>query len=277
LETQLFLGYSIVILGIMIVYHFFKKKLPTEATPWLFTTSIFMLLATPVLYIGSLKIIYNPTAIIHFIPFFNNIRCNTRTVMMIELTLPLVAGYVWVQIIAKKGTLLYTHILPLLFLFFLIIEFKPKPYNLVLNSDIPPIYSDVKNSHNEKLLVMPTGVSDGLLHYGNLNNLDLFYQTYHQKSITGGYLSRVSDAVFNSYTNDSIMNTLMQLSESPNYAYAIPTNEQIKTFNNTFHIDMYLIKPEYINTNAEKYIWLLLTNKNIITTKNNNYELLEIK
>ena len=277
LETQLFLGYSIIMLGILIAYHFFKKRLSSEASPWLFTTIIFILLATPVLYIGSLKIIYNPTAIIHFIPFFNNIRCNTRTVMMIELTLPIIAGYVWVQLISKKGTLLYTHILPLLFLFFLIIEFKPKPYNLVLNSDIPSIYSDVKNSHNEKLLVMPTGVSDGLLHFGNLNNLEHFYQTYHKKSFTGGYLSRVSDEVFKSYTNDSIMNTLIRLSESPNYAYTIPTNEHIKTFNNTFHIDMYLIKPEYINTNAEKYIQLLLANTNITTTEKNNYKLIEIK
>lgn len=277
LETQLFLGYSIIILGIMITYHFLKKNLSSEALPWIFTTTIFFLLATPVLYIGSLKIIYNPTAIIHFIPFFNNIRCNTRAVMMIELTLPLLAGYVWIQIIDKKKTVIYTHVLPLLFLFFLILEFKPQNYNLILDTDIPSIYTNVKNSPNKKILIMPTGVNDGLHHVGNFNNLEHFYQTYHNKSITGGYLSRVSDAVFESYVNDSIMNTLIRLSENPNVAFTIPTNRNIQIFNNTFQLDMYLIKPKYINTNAEKYIQLLLANKNVTTIEKNNYKLIEIK
>jgi hypothetical protein len=277
LETQLFLGYGVVVLAIMIAYHYFKKKLPTASLPWLFTTIIFFLLATPVLYIGYYKIIYNPTAIIHFIPFFNNIRCNTRTVMMIELTIPIIAGYVWMQIIAKKKTVLYTHIFPIIFLSFLIIEFKPQPYNLILKSDIPSIYTNVKNSNNKKILVMPTGVNDGLHHFGNFNNLEHFYQTYHNKSITGGYLSRVSDDVFNSYTNDSIMNTLIRLSTDPNNVFEIPTNEHIQTFYNTFQIDMYLIKPEYINSNAEKFIQLLVANKRILTTEKDYYKLIEIQ
>ncbi|ABG60242.1 hypothetical protein [Cytophaga hutchinsonii] len=277
LENQLFLGYSIIFVGIILLYNFFKNNLPKETAPWIFITAIFFLLATPIIYFGSHKIIYSPTAIIHFIPFFNNIRCNTRTVMMIELTLPIIAGYFWAQTIARKPNILYSYALPVLLLFYMIVEFKPKPYNLLVNADAPAIYDAVAKSPNNKVLIMPTGVNDGLHHIGNFNNLEHFYQTIHKKSITGGYLSRVSDKVFESYQNDSIMNTLILLSENANYPFSIPSQSQITTFNNTFNVDMYLIKPDYINTNAEKYIIVLLKGKSFVITEKDGFKLYELK
>jgi hypothetical protein len=275
-EYQLFLGYGVLLCVFYLFYKWFQKSLPEEIKPWLFISLFFFFLTTPVIYFGSQKIIYSPTSIIHFIPFFNNIRCNTRAIVMLELSIPIATSIVWCVFMKSKNNKLFSTYIPFLFLLFAFLEFKPNTYNLVNKNNIPIVYQEIKNSPNKYLTTMPTGIMDGLKSYGKFNNLEQFYQTEHHKKITGGYLSRVSDDVFDSYLKDSVMFQLFIYSQDKNAQLHIPSKPTIDKYFNTFNTDMFLITPDYRNSNAEKFIRFLIQDKTYKTKSVSNYLYIEI-
>lgn len=277
LESQIFLGYCLIFLGFFSLYQLIKNKITEAIYPWVFVLCILFCLVLPRISIGTINLLYTPTAIMHFIPFLNNIRCNTRAVMMICLILPIVGSYAWLHVTQSKKSVLYTTLIPLGFLFFLMLETKPKKYSMVIENKIPAIYTDIKNHSNQTLTIMPGGVMDGLKHVGNFNNLDHYYQTYHTKKITAGYLSRVSEDVFESYLSDSIMYQIIQYSASPNAPLHPVDSTELDLFYKKFKTDMFLIKPEYRNKNAEIYIRSLLKGQTHEEIEKDGYLLIVLK
>ncbi|MBE3133819.1 MAG: hypothetical protein IMZ55_10110, partial [Acidobacteria bacterium] len=74
----------------------------------------------------------------------------------------------------------------------LLFELLPAPR--VLYSAVPPaIYQRIASDPRDvRVLELPFGIRDGLSSAGNFSAASQFYQTFHQKSLIGGYLSRVS-------------------------------------------------------------------------------------
>ena len=59
----------------------------------------------------------------------------------------------------------------------------------------------------------PTGVRDGTSSVGNFTARTQFFQTFHNKRLIGGYLSRVSRARVSEVRDDDIVDALFTLSE----------------------------------------------------------------
>ena len=63
------------------------------------------------------------------------------------------------------------------------------------------------------MLELPFGIRDGLSSTGNFSAASQFYQTYHQKPLIGGYLSRVSARRIAWLRRNPVLNALVILSE----------------------------------------------------------------
>jgi hypothetical protein len=72
-------------------------------------------------------------------------------------------------------------------------ELWPAPRPLA-SARVPAIYDIVRNDpdHSLRLLELPTGIRDGTSSLGNFSAETQYFQTYHEKRLMGGYLSRVS-------------------------------------------------------------------------------------
>jgi len=63
------------------------------------------------------------------------------------------------------------------------------------------------------LLTLPFGLRDGMTSYGNASPTAQFFQTFHDKRLIGGYVSRLPSADVAEYTRRRITAALIDLSE----------------------------------------------------------------
>lgn len=272
LEFQMFLGYSMLPILFYTLYRLIKNNTPSEAGVWLFILLVCVLISLPAIKMNGHRLIYAPTSILHFLPFFNNVRCNTRIELFITFLLPLSFAILLVNSPFKKSI----NWIGLSLILFMLIDLKSKPYLILSTQNAPSIIHTIYASPNKVLTPIPTGIADGLYQEGNLETKQLFYQTIHQKKITGGYISRVPDETRMFYTNDSIMKTILSLSIDKNYAYTTFDDASIENYFKVFQTDMFLIEPAYRNTNAEKFITELIHNKKTTRIEQNEYLLISI-
>jgi hypothetical protein len=96
----------------------------------------------------------------------------------------------------------------------LAIELLPAPRPLH-SAEIPPLYRHVAAAPNDvKLLELPYGIRSGTSSVGNFNARSQFYQTFHGRTLMGGYLSRVSERRVAELRADPVRNALALLSEN---------------------------------------------------------------
>ena len=95
----------------------------------------------------------------------------------------------------------------------LTVELAPVPRRLY-SAEIPSIYQTIRADPRPiRVLELPTGVRDGLSSIGDFNASAQFYQTYHEKGLIGGYLSRVSRQTQEFYRTVPVLDALLTLSE----------------------------------------------------------------
>lgn len=87
----------------------------------------------------------------------------------------------------------------------------PRP---VFSAAVPDVYATIAADRRDvRVLDLPFGMIDGLGGLGDFNAAAQYYQTFHEKPLLGGYLSRVSDRKKNLYENLPVMRALIILSE----------------------------------------------------------------
>jgi hypothetical protein len=108
----------------------------------------------------------------------------------------------------------------------LIFELLPAPR--VLYSAVPPatVRTIAEDPRPVRVLNLPFGIRDGLTSEGNFSSLYQFHQTFHEKALIGGYLSRLPRARLGEYRRSSTMRALMQLSEGG----TITDEERVRAF-----------------------------------------------
>jgi hypothetical protein len=95
----------------------------------------------------------------------------------------------------------------------LLFELFPAPRPLY-SARVPAIYDRVAaDPRHVRILELPFGVRDGLSSYGNRSAATQYFQTYHEKGLIGGYLSRVSHKRVAAIRRRPILAALMTLSE----------------------------------------------------------------
>lgn len=95
----------------------------------------------------------------------------------------------------------------------LLAELSPMP-RPVHAARPPSVYQVIADDPRDvRVLELPFGIRDGTFSLGNYSAASQYYQTWHQKRLTGGYLSRLPHSTWDLYTAGPFFRTLMELSE----------------------------------------------------------------
>ncbi|MCC2545876.1 hypothetical protein LJY25_05425 [Hymenobacter sp. BT175] len=262
-ENVMFLGYCLPLVLLLLAFTRRRQpEQPSEAArqwqplPWLLL--LFFLLTLPEIKVFGKGILRLPTGFLHYIPFFNNIRCPTRHVSYVALLLPLVSFALldpWLR--ARVRPALRWAVSGLL-LAVVLVEFQPRPAPVLRESSIPLAYQQAANLLGDALFPVPFGLLDGYQHKGQMSPNELFYQTRHHKKLPGAYISRIPQATFDAFDQDPVLHALLVLQEHPDTTVAPATPQQAAAFLRTYRPSAFIIAPRFRNTNVERYLHALV-------------------
>jgi hypothetical protein len=131
-----------------------------------------------------------PWALLRYVPVVELARSPARFAVLATLATAVVfaAAFATLRDRSRRRGLVAAAVVGLLAFELLA---QPRPLAQVR---IPAIYDIVKADldHRVRILRLPTGIRDGTSSLGDFNAESQFLQTYHEKRLLGGYLSRVS-------------------------------------------------------------------------------------
>ena len=261
LEITLFLGYLLLLLGAAV--WLWPRRPPSArhrspaGRPLAWVLLFFVLLTVPGLRILGHERLNLPTAVLHFVPFFNNLRCPTRWVMFVSLLLPIVTFSAAEAAWASHGPRRAHTALALLLLAGVLVEFWPRPYQLATAALVPPAYRLAARLPGRTLIPIPLAVADGYHHLGQGERDQLFFQTVHHKKMPIGYLSRVAPALFDSLRRQPVLGFLLSAQEHPDSLGTPPTPPQVAAFARRYQPAAFVISPAWRGSAAHRQVQAL--------------------
>jgi hypothetical protein len=153
-----------------------------------------------------------PWAFLRYVPLVGLAHTPARfsVVMMLALAVMIAGALTWLgrRYPARRPLILGSVGALLLF------ELLPAPMTLY-SAEVPSLYQHVLRAPRDtRLLELPFGIRDGTSSVGNFTARTQFYQTLHEKTIMGGYLSRLSSRRIEDLRADPVRNALAILSEN---------------------------------------------------------------
>ena len=208
-EKNLFLGYGFLVALLWAVRISLHKQADRSARSLLLAGTIILVLCLPVLKVFGHSLIKLPSALLHYIPFLNNVRVPTRWGMLLFLFLPLYVSRVYSLRFVRVQANWIAGILLLLTL----VEYRPSEYLRFPETDYNKTAERIKKEEGEVLLTLPLGVRDGFTQIGEVDTRFQYLQALHGKKMCGGYLSRVDKSLFDYYLQFPLCRDLFALEE----------------------------------------------------------------
>ncbi|MGI4834881.1 MAG: hypothetical protein ACRYFK_15615, partial [Janthinobacterium lividum] len=234
--------------------------LPPVLRPWPALGLLFVLLTLPELRWAGHDLLRLPTSLVHFVPFFNNIRCPTRLVLMAALLLPLLAAFGLDQWLAPRPAA-WRWGVPLLVLAGVFAEYQVESYPLVPASSVPRAYRLAGQQPGAVLFALPLGLGDGGRQVGTFSPAQLRYQMQHGKALRGAYLSRLTGATFAAFAHEPVLRTLLLAQRRPDSLALVPgsTPAELAAFERRYHRPVFVVEPAYYQKPAHQLLrqWLL--------------------
>jgi hypothetical protein len=178
---------------------------------WAFTATFALLALGPFVHIaGVLTYVPTPWALLRYLPVIGAARMPPRLIVLVMLGLAMLLAHALRHLrtrVSRPG--LVTAGVAVL----LIAELLPAPRRLH-SAAVPSIYGIVAADPRPiKVMTLPFGLRDGLSSFGNTTAAAQFYQTFHEKQIVGGYISRLPQRDLGEYRRMRVTRALMDLSE----------------------------------------------------------------
>lgn len=159
---------------------------------------------------GVLTYIPTPWALVRYLPVVSAARMPTRVIVLVMFGLAVLLAYAMRDLrarVPRRG--LFTFAIGALLIF----ELLPAPRTLH-SAAIPSIFEVVAaDPRPVKVMTLPFGLRDGLSSIGNTTAAAQFYQTFHEKQIIGGYISRLPQREVAEYRRMRVTRALIDLSE----------------------------------------------------------------
>jgi hypothetical protein len=180
--------------------------------PWVAYTAVFALLAAgPFLRVaGHSTYIPGPWAMLRYVPIAGAARMPTRLTVMVMLGVAMLLAFAlkYLRDQVARPRLFLTTVAALL-----IFELLPAPRALY-SAAVPSIFDVIaQDPRPVRVLHLPFGIRDGLSSRGNFSADSQFFQTFHEKGLVGGYLSRLPDGEVERVRKVPVLRVLMRLSE----------------------------------------------------------------
>lgn len=186
----------------------FRREIPAV---WLAFTATFLLLSLgPFVRVGGvLTYVPAPWALLRYVPVIGAARMPTRFSVLVMMGLALLAAFV-VSALCRRSARPW--IVSAVATALLIVETMPAPRSLH-SAAIPSLYAAVRADQRPlRVLDLPFGLRDGMSSHGNTSSKWQYFQTFHEKPLLGGYLSRLRQADVDRYATHPVLGTLMRLS-----------------------------------------------------------------
>jgi hypothetical protein len=180
---------------------------------WAGLTALFGLLALgPFIHIAGMNTyVPGPWAFLRYVPILGLTRSPSRFSVVLMLGIAILFATALVALTRRypsRRRLIVTTVGALL-----LFELMPAP-RPIYSATIPRIYQQVKDAPGDvRLLELPVGARDGTSSVGNFTARSQFYQTFHEKPLVGGYLSRVSRRRIDAMRSNQMVDALLVLSE----------------------------------------------------------------
>ena len=179
---------------------------------WIVYTAAFGLLAIgPFLRVaGYSTYVPGPWALLRYLPVIGAARMPTRLTVMVMLAVAMLLAFALKDLRERSARprLLLGAIAALL-----VFELLPAPRTLH-SAAVPSIFNIIAQDRRPvRVLHLPFGLRDGLSSRGNFSADAQFFQTFHEKPLIGGYLSRLPDGEVERVRKVPLLRVLMRLSE----------------------------------------------------------------
>lgn len=187
----------------------YRVDVPKAWLAW--TTSFFLLSLGPFIHVGGLNTyIPTPWTLLRYVPGIGEARMPTRFGVLVAMGTAMIFCLMLAEVRkrARRPALLTAAIAALL-----VFELLPAPRTLYSATPPQVVRTIAADPRPLRVLNLPFGMRDGLSSTGDYTALSQFHQTFHEKQLIGGYLSRLPQAGMVDYRRSITLRTLMTLSE----------------------------------------------------------------
>jgi hypothetical protein len=180
---------------------------------WLSLMAVFALLALgPFIHVAGVNtFIPGPWAFLRYVPLAASARMPARFAAPMMMALAIVFAESVAYIARRHATrqvIVFSAIGAAL-----VVELAPVPRPLY-DARIPSIYKIIAQDPRPiRIMELPLGFRDGEFSYGNFTAASQFFQTFHEKRLIGGYLSRISRRELERQFRFPVVRTITSLSE----------------------------------------------------------------
>ena len=253
IEAYAFLSFTLIALFLIGIWarqtrgnHFFQFKG--------FSLILLFFLCFPAIKFAGERIVYSPTAFLHFLPYTEQMRNPVRYMTLLPFFLALWSSGAILELDRFKW--FKKPYFPLALLALMLIEMKPKEPNLRLVNDGPEIFTELKGMPDGALLQLPFGLSSGNRHIGKMQKDQLRQVAIHEKRLLGGHLSRVPEYVFEYYQSNQFIQALVVAEQTGNLP-SFNMNEMQVDFE-ILEIDYILVPNRYRGTASHNLLQILM-------------------
>lgn len=259
IENVMFLGYAVPLVSLVAALWpgraASRRHQDAQGRPLAWVLLWFVLLTMPSLRVLGKLQLNLPTGVLHFIPFFNNIRCPSRWVLLVSLLLPIVgfgALEAWWQPARRRWL---PAVVSSLLLLLVAVEFWPTAPPLMSSRNLPPAFRAVAKLPGEAIFPVPVGLVDGYRVLGKVELRNFLYQPYYRKKLPTAYISRVSAEQFAAFEADTVVRTLLALQRAPaDTTFAPPSASAAARFRARYRPAGILISPAWRQGPAHRYM-----------------------
>ena len=166
----------------------------------------------PFLYVGGINtFVPGPWALLRYAPIVTATRMPARyaipMMMTFSVVFALALGRITAEHPARRRAIVAVVGAALMF------ELTPYPRQLH-SARVPDVFRIIANDPRDvRVLNLPFGFRDGEWSQGNFTAASQFYQTFHQKPLIGGYLSRIGPREMRRQRESVTVRQLIRLSE----------------------------------------------------------------
>jgi len=166
----------------------------------------------PFIHVGGVNtFVPGPWALVRYVPILTATRMPARYAIPMTMAFSLLFALALRRITSahreRRGVFLAAITAALLF------ELSPYPRTLH-SARVPDVFRIIANDPRDvRVLGLPFGFRTGESSHGDFNASSQFYQTFHEKRLIGGYLSRISERQIRRQRESVTVRHLLRLSE----------------------------------------------------------------
>ena len=210
-DNKIFIGFGVIVYLIVALTFFYSSfRQDREARFFLFSSVVFLLVTLPVIKIAGKGLFYNFTAIVHYIPFVNNVRAPDRFILLFFISASLfICRLVFLETYHTSDWRKYVGFS----LSILVLSFLDHSQQKMKPVQQPQASVLLQNCKDKTVLMLPFGIRDGYQSFGDFDENQALLQTQYAFKMPSGYLSRLHDETWKFYTTNTFYKNLVELQE----------------------------------------------------------------